>query len=228
MENVVNCRYGWLILCLIFGTDGSGPCFEDTAGQERFHALGPIYYRDSQGAVLVYDITDADSFTKVRWCRAGWRGRSGKSRVQVRSWVRELRKMLGDGVQLVVAGNKSDLERERRVSAEEAQRFCLEVGAEHFLTSAKSNLGVGQLFSALAASARLGCSRFHLFPSHSVSFRNAGPAREECAAAARTVGEAQSQHASGRQGYRGGGPQVVLSMTLPPALSAPVLYSSLF
>lgn len=40
-------------------------CVQDTAGQERFHALGPIYYRDSNGAILVYDITDEDSFQKV-------------------------------------------------------------------------------------------------------------------------------------------------------------------
>ena len=40
-------------------------CHQDTAGQERFHALGPIYYRDSHGAILVYDITDDDSFQKV-------------------------------------------------------------------------------------------------------------------------------------------------------------------
>lgn len=45
-----------LILCV---------CVQDTAGQERFHALGPIYYRDSNGAILVYDITDEDSFQKV-------------------------------------------------------------------------------------------------------------------------------------------------------------------
>ena len=37
----------------------------DTAGQERFHALGPIYNRDADGAVLGYDITDTDSFGKV-------------------------------------------------------------------------------------------------------------------------------------------------------------------
>eukprot|EP00908_Phaeocystis_cordata_P021791 Transcript_4178.p5 GENE.Transcript_4178~~Transcript_4178.p5 ORF type:complete len:134 (-),score=32.84 Transcript_4178:376-777(-) len=48
----------------------------DTAGQERFHALGPIYYRDADAALLVYDITDPDSFTKVK------------------SWVKELRKMV--------------------------------------------------------------------------------------------------------------------------------------
>lgn len=38
----------------------------DTAGQEKFHALGPIYYRNSNGAILVYDITDEDSFEKVK------------------------------------------------------------------------------------------------------------------------------------------------------------------
>jgi Ras-related protein Rab-21 len=43
---------------------------QDTAGQERFHALGPIYYRDAQGAILVYDITDKDSFEKAqKWVR---------------------------------------------------------------------------------------------------------------------------------------------------------------
>ena len=48
----------------------------DTAGQERFHALGPIYYRDADAALLVYDITDSDSFNKVK------------------TWVKELRKMV--------------------------------------------------------------------------------------------------------------------------------------
>lgn len=45
-------------------------CVQDTAGQERFHALGPIYYRDSNGAILVYDITDEDSFQKVKPLRS--------------------------------------------------------------------------------------------------------------------------------------------------------------
>ena len=65
----------------------------DTAGQERFHALGPIYYRDAHGAVLVYDITDEDSFQKVK------------------VWVKELRRMVGADICLIIAGNKFDLER---------------------------------------------------------------------------------------------------------------------
>ena len=59
-------------LCLFFSFSNTHfLCFfvpftiQDTAGQERYHALGPIYYRDSQGAIVVYDITDQDSFIKV-------------------------------------------------------------------------------------------------------------------------------------------------------------------
>lgn len=77
----------------------------DTAGQEKFHALGPIYYRSSNGAVLVYDITDEDSFQKVK------------------SWVKELRKMLGTDICLVIAGNKTDLEKNRNVRLEDAEQY---------------------------------------------------------------------------------------------------------
>uniref|UniRef100_A0A915HIV0 Ras-related protein Rab-21 n=1 Tax=Romanomermis culicivorax TaxID=13658 RepID=A0A915HIV0_ROMCU len=105
----------------------------DTAGQERFHALGPIYYRDSQGALLVYDITDADSFQKVQ------------------IWVKELKRILGDTCKLVIVGNKSDLEKDRHVDVQEAKSYASEVGALHFHTSAKANIGVEEVFAALAA-----------------------------------------------------------------------------
>jgi len=103
----------------------------DTAGQEKFHALGPIYYRDANGALLVYDITDRDSF----------------DRVQI--WVKELRKMLGENIVLVIVGNKCDLERQRKVTQEEAEAYASSVGAEHFFTSAKLSKGVKELFLEL-------------------------------------------------------------------------------
>lgn len=96
----------------------------DTAGQERFHALGPIYYRESNGAILVYDITDEDSFAKVK------------------NWVRELRKMLGDNIELCIAGNKIDLEKDRKVVKATALQYAQSVGAKHYDTSAKLDKGV--------------------------------------------------------------------------------------
>ncbi|XP_077301817.1 ras-related protein Rab-21-like [Arctopsyche grandis] len=104
----------------------------DTAGQERFHALGPIYYRTSNGAILVYDITDEDSFQKVK------------------NWVKELKKVLGSDICLIITGNKIDLEKERNVTVEEAERYAESVGALHFHTSAKLNHGIEELFLELA------------------------------------------------------------------------------
>eukprot|EP00033_Pygsuia_biforma_P001936 GCRY01002158.1.p1 GENE.GCRY01002158.1~~GCRY01002158.1.p1 ORF type:complete len:203 (+),score=32.27 GCRY01002158.1:165-773(+) len=104
----------------------------DTAGQERFHALGPIYYRDADGALLVYDITDADSFQKVK------------------NWVKELRKIVGNDINLFIVGNKSDLEKNRNVKREAAEEFAKSVGATHYESSAKQNRGVSELFAQLA------------------------------------------------------------------------------
>lgn len=100
----------------------------DTAGQEKFHALGPIYYRMSNGAILVYDITDKSTFKKVK------------------DWVKELRKMLGNDVCLAIAGNKIDLEKERNVPSEEAEEYAKQVGATHFHTSAKLNRNIEDMF----------------------------------------------------------------------------------
>ncbi|VVC31844.1 Small GTP-binding protein domain,P-loop containing nucleoside triphosphate hydrolase,Small GTPase [Cinara cedri] len=103
----------------------------DTAGQERFHALGPIYYRMSNGAILVYDITDEDSFQKVK------------------NWIKELKKMLGSEICLVIAGNKIDLDKDRTVSVEDAENYARSVGAVHFHTSAKLNSGIEEIFLGL-------------------------------------------------------------------------------
>ncbi|VDM45220.1 unnamed protein product [Toxocara canis] len=103
----------------------------DTAGQEKFHALGPIYYRDSHGALLIYDITDLHSFEKVKL------------------WVKELRRMLGDSVVLLIVGNKTDLSRNRNVEQEVAIEYAKLVGAEHCETSAKDNVGINQAFEQL-------------------------------------------------------------------------------
>jgi len=147
----------------------------DTAGQERFHALGPIYYRDADAALLVYDITDTDSF----------------KRIQV--WVRELRKMVGADIQLSIAGNKIDLERQRVVSRQEAAEYAESVGAHYAETSAKQNRGLDELFSSMGK--RLLATR---------------------AASAPALGAPGSSRASGRSR----GPSMVLIDDEPPTTSS--------
>jgi Ras-related protein Rab-21 len=109
---------------LTFGLTERNPhlCSQDTAGQERFHALGPIYYRDADGALLVYDITDVDSFNRVK------------------NWVKELRKMLGSEIPIIIAGNKADLEKTRTVAIEEAQRWAIKLGLNQLVVGSVSAL----------------------------------------------------------------------------------------
>ncbi|KAH7825245.1 Rab21b [Monocercomonoides exilis] len=104
----------------------------DTAGQERYHSLGPIYYRDAKGAILVYDITDIDSFVKVK------------------KWVKELHAMVGTNIAIAICGNKIDREREKVVDLSEAEAYASSVGAVHFTTSAKSGKGVQETFTYVA------------------------------------------------------------------------------
>ena len=110
----------------------------DTAGQERYRSLGPIYYRDADGAILVYDVTDASTFGRVQ------------------SWVTELRRMVGDEnrICLNVVGNKVDLlgVDGRAVSEDEALDYARSVGATHSYASAKTGLGVGEIFESVTRS----------------------------------------------------------------------------
>ena len=85
----------------------------------------------ADGACLVYDITDAESFNKVK------------------AWVKELRKILGNDIAVAIAGNKIDLEKNRNVNEAEAKAYADSVGAKHFHTSAKTNKGLEDVFNDL-------------------------------------------------------------------------------
>ncbi len=90
--------------------------------------MGPIYYRNADGALLVYDITDADTF------------------VRAKNWVKELRKVVGNDIKITIAGNKCDMVKARQVDEKEAEEFAQQVGATHLLTSAKANKNVDEAF----------------------------------------------------------------------------------
>ncbi|OMJ82888.1 hypothetical protein SteCoe_16282 [Stentor coeruleus] len=104
----------------------------DTAGQERFRALAPNYYRQANGAVIAYDITDSGSFNKVK------------------AWVKELQSQADKDISIVIAGNKCDRESERQITGQEAIEYSNSINAAHFNTSAKSGKGVQELYTEIA------------------------------------------------------------------------------
>ena len=104
----------------------------DTAGQERYHSLAPMYYRGAQAAIVVYDITNADTFARAK------------------SWVGELHRQARPDIVIALAGNKSDLGSRRTVEYEEANAYAEEKGLLFLETSAKNANNVNEIFLAIA------------------------------------------------------------------------------
>ncbi|KAL8807407.1 MAG: hypothetical protein Q9182_000746 [Xanthomendoza sp. 2 TL-2023] len=144
----------------------------DTAGQERFASLAPMYYRNAQSALVVYDITKPTSLVKAR------------------HWVAELQRQASPGIVIALVGNKLDLSSStagegasstssntkasdaegeedddavaaeaedttadsdpRKVSTKEGRDYAEEEGLLFFETSAKSGHNVQEVFTAIA------------------------------------------------------------------------------
>ena len=104
----------------------------DTAGQERFRSLAAMYYRGTQAAGVVYDVTSESSFQGAK------------------RWLDELREQGGENVVVVLAGNKVDLSDARQVRGEEARSFAEMRGIVHVETSAMSGANVDKLFEMIA------------------------------------------------------------------------------
>jgi len=104
----------------------------DTAGQERYRSLAPMYYRGAAAAIVVYDITNKESFNGAK------------------SWVKELQRRGDPNVVIALAGNKADLQDKRKVEIEEATMYAEENNILHMETSAKSATNVRHLFQEIA------------------------------------------------------------------------------
>jgi len=105
----------------------------DTAGQERFRTITSSYYRGAHGIIIVYDITDRESFDNVK------------------QWLNEIDRYACENVNKLLVGNKSDLESKRQVDFDEAKAFADERGIPFLETSAKNATNVEKAFLTMAA-----------------------------------------------------------------------------
>ncbi|XP_016147007.1 ras-related protein Rab-3C-like [Sinocyclocheilus anshuiensis] len=103
----------------------------DTAGQERYRTITTAYYRGAMGFILMYDITNEESFAAVQ------------------DWATQIKTYSWDNAQVILAGNKCDMEEERIVSVDSGRLLAEQLGFEFFETSAKDNINVTQTFERL-------------------------------------------------------------------------------
>ena len=104
----------------------------DTAGQERFRNITQQYYKGADGIVLVFDLTDRNSFEKIReWMK------------QIQTYTQK------DSIGIVLLGNKCDAEN-KAVSLQEASEIATEFNMKFFETSAMNNINIEESFKELS------------------------------------------------------------------------------
>jgi Ras-related protein Rab-1A len=104
----------------------------DTAGQERFRTITSSYYRGAHGIIVVYDVTDMESFEAVK------------------GWLNEIDRYANENVNKLLVGNKSDLTSKKVVDYATAKAFADEIGIPFIETSAKNATNVEQAFMTMA------------------------------------------------------------------------------
>jgi small GTP-binding protein len=105
----------------------------DTAGQERFRSLTSNFFGRADGFVLCYDISNRPSFDHVI------------------GWMRDIKTRAPPDCDIVLCGNKSDLDNDRVVQHDEGKNLAAEYGVQFFETSALTGHNVENMFMALAA-----------------------------------------------------------------------------
>lgn len=100
----------------------------DTAGQERYKTITTSYYKGANAIIIVYDITDEESFEHIK------------------SWLDEIHNHAKENVLLFLVGNKSDLDAHRRITFKQGGQVADQYNLKFFESSAKSTFNVENIF----------------------------------------------------------------------------------
>nr|ABR27273.1 Rab A61 [Nyctotherus ovalis] len=103
----------------------------DTAGQERFRTLTSSYYRGAHGILIVYDVTDQDSFECVK------------------NWVSEVDRLANDTVCRILIGNKCDREADRKITFEQGADLAKQYEMPFLEALAKTSFHVEEVFNVI-------------------------------------------------------------------------------
>ncbi|CAM9175419.1 unnamed protein product [Ascophyllum nodosum] len=103
----------------------------DTAGQERFHSLTTSFFKRAEGFVVVYDVSNRQSFESLA------------------RWMKDIMEHGKRGSDVIICGNKCDLQG-REVAVEEGEQLAANMGVPYVETSAKDNINVDDTFDSLA------------------------------------------------------------------------------
>jgi len=139
----------------------------DTAGQERFQSLGSAFYRGADACILVFDLTNPQSFQHIG------------------SWFDEFAIQSGQSNQLILVGNKADLVDKRQVTKRQAMQWCSKSGEDdenpipYFETSALTNTNLDAAFTVVARNALKKNVEDEVFVSPAIAVAPTTPAQKK-------------------------------------------------
>ena len=105
----------------------------DTAGEEKYHALAPIFFRGAHGALIIFDVTNRETFNRAT------------------KWFHELSEFAEDNPRMILVGNKIDLPN-RVISSEEATNLAREYNCNFLEVSALTGQNIDEIFHSLTSS----------------------------------------------------------------------------
>jgi small GTP-binding protein len=104
----------------------------DTAGQEKFKAVITSYFRNTHGALVVYDVTNKESF------------------INIKKWIEDINKYCSKDVNIFLIANKIDIERWRVITTEEGRALAKKYNILYFECSAKSGQNIENIYNNVA------------------------------------------------------------------------------